>query len=179
MAKITITEALAEIPTIIKRIEKKRQFVAGFLYRASATRDPHEKDGGSATLIAQEMQSIKDLQNRIISIRSLVQKANNENKITISGETKTIADWLTWRREIAESHKSFLNSLSGSLANVRNEALRKGLQVVEKDSGALTDVVVNVNERELAEKIEGLETMLGTLDGQLSLKNATILIDVP
>ena len=48
---ITITEALAEIPTIEKRITKKQEFITNYLFRVSSTRDPHEKDGGSAELI--------------------------------------------------------------------------------------------------------------------------------
>lgn len=35
------------------------------------------------------------------------------------------------------------------------------------------DVVVNISEDELAKESEKLEEMLGALDGQLSLKNAT------
>ncbi len=54
MAKLTITEALAEIPTIEKRIEKKREFILNYLYRQSSVRDPHEKDGGSTVLIVRE-----------------------------------------------------------------------------------------------------------------------------
>lgn len=58
MAQTTITEALAEIPTIEKRIEKKSEFILNYLYRQSAVRDPHEKDGGSSTLIHRELQAI-------------------------------------------------------------------------------------------------------------------------
>ena len=38
---ITITEALAEVPTIGKRIAKKQQFVQDFLARQAIVRDPH------------------------------------------------------------------------------------------------------------------------------------------
>ncbi|MFA5152932.1 MAG: hypothetical protein WC554_10255, partial [Clostridia bacterium] len=100
MSKITITEALAEVPTISKRIEKKQEFIRSFLSRQSAVRDPHEKDGGSSVLIQRELQGIKDLQQRLIDIRSAIQNANAENVITVEGTTQTIADWLTWRREV-------------------------------------------------------------------------------
>jgi hypothetical protein len=36
--------------------------------------------------------------------------------------------------------------------------------------------VININEQELAKEIELLEDTLGQLDGQLSLKNATVPI---
>jgi len=111
MSEITITEALAEIPTIEKRIEKKEEFILNYLYRQSSVRDPHEKDGGSNVLITREKQAIADLQLRLIKIRSAIQKANSENSITIGAQTKTITDWLTWRREIAPKQQRFLLDL--------------------------------------------------------------------
>jgi hypothetical protein len=61
---------------------------------------------------------------------------------------------------------------------MRQNAARQGVNVTDKDAGFSSDFVVNVNERELADHIEELENTLGVLDGQLSLKNATILIDL-
>ncbi len=178
MAKLTITEALAEIPTIEKRIEKKHEFILNYLYRQSSVRDPHEKDGGSAVLITREKQAIQDLQLRLIKIRSLIQKANSENTITISEQTKSIVDWLTWRREVAPKHQRFLQDQISKINQMRQNAARQGVNVTDKDAGFSSDFVVNVNERELADQIEELENTLGVLDGQLSLKNATIFIDL-
>lgn len=178
MAKLTITEALAEIPTIEKRIEKKHEFIINYLYRQSSVRDPHEKDGGSAVLISREKQAIQDLQLRLIRIRSLIQKANSENTITIGEQTKSIVDWLTWRREVAPKHQRFLQDQISKINQMRQNAARQGVNVTDKDAGFSSDFVVNVNERELADHIEELENTLGVLDGQLSLKNATILIDL-
>ncbi len=178
MAKITITEALAEIPTIIKRIEKKEEFILNYLYRQSSIRDPHEKDGGSNVLIAREKQSIADLQERLIAIRSAIQKANSENTITIGNQTRPIVDWLTWRREIAPVRQEFLETMTRKINAMRQQAIKQGVSVTDKDAGFSSDFVVNINERELAEDIETLENILGTLDGQLSLKNATTMIEL-
>lgn len=178
MAIITITEALAEIPTIEKRIEKKNQFILNYLYRQSSVRDPHEKEGGSNVLISRELQAIHDLQERIIKIRAAIQKANSENTITVGNETRSIVDWLAWRREIASKQQQFLQEMMNKINGMRQEALRQGVGVTNKDAGFSSDYVVNLNERELADNIESLENVLGTLDGQLSLKNATISIDL-
>lgn len=178
MAKLTITEALAEIPTIEKRIEKKHEFILNYLYRQSSVRDPHEKDGGSAVLITREKQAIQDLQLRLIRIRSLIQQANAEHTITIGEQTRSIVDWLTWRREVAPKHQRFLKEQMDKINQMHQTAARQGVSVTDKDAGFSSDFVVNVNERELADHIEELETTLGTLDGQLSLKNATIVIDL-
>ena len=180
MSKITITEALAEVPTISKRIEKKQEFIRSFLSRQSAVRDPHEKDGGSSVLIQRELQGIKDLQQRLIDIRSAIQNANAENTITVEGTTRTIADWLTWRREVAPGEQRFTQTLFSQLQQLRQQAQQKGVNVLSSDKGEFSaDFVVNINEKELADKLENLEVVLGTLDGQLSLKNATILIELP
>jgi hypothetical protein len=176
--KITITEALAEIPTIEKRIEKKKEVILSYLYRQSSVRDPHEKDGGSNVLIAREKQAIADLQERLITIRAVIQRANSEHTITIGNQTRTIVDWLTWRREIAPTEQRFLHDLMSKINEMRQKAIKQGVSITEKDAGFSSDYVVNINERELAEKIEGLENILGTLDGQLSLKNATIMVEL-
>lgn len=178
MTKITITEALAEIPTILKRIEKKREFVQSFLYRQSAVRDPHEKDGGSSELIERERQAIVDLENRIIAIRNAIQNANQVNEITIGNQTRTINEWLIWRREVASGSKAFNGAIAAALKALRNEAMKKGLGVSDQDKGYSADYIVNVNEKKLAETIENLEDTLGKLDGQLSLNNARLMIEV-
>ena len=178
---ITITEALAEIPTIEKRIQKKQEFIKTFLFREASKRDPHEKNsaGSSAALIAQEMQAIRDLNYRRIQIRLAIQQANSRETITIMNETHTIAFWLSWRREVSDNTEAFYALLMRSLAQQRQIAMQKGIQMTSNQSPeTLSDIVVNLDERELAEEAERLENVLGILDGQLSLKNATILLDL-
>jgi len=176
---ITITEALAEIPTIQKRIEKKQEFIKSFLWRQANIRDPHEKTGGSATLVEQEFQAIRDLNERHIKIRLAIQAANAKETITVMGITHTIAYWLTWRREVSEKTESFLAALMRGLQQVRQTATSKGVQMTNSQSPeSLNDIVVNLSEKDLAGEAEQLENVLGILDGQLSLKNATILLDL-
>ena len=57
MAKLTITEALAEIKTIGKRLEKKREHVKGFLFRQDVFKDPFYSEGGSFSMIERERQA--------------------------------------------------------------------------------------------------------------------------
>jgi hypothetical protein len=175
---ITITEALAEVPTISKRIAKKQQFVLDFLSRQNGVRDPHEKDGGSVTLIQQNLQGIADLESRLIAIRSGIAASNAVTTITIGTTTRTITDWLTWRREVAEGQRSRLNNVAANLRAIRAKAQAQGVKVSENPEG-FTDFLVNINEKDLSEQIEALETTLGALDGQLSLKNATTTISLP
>ena len=180
MSKITITEALAEIKTIDKRLEKKRQFVLDYLVRQERIKDPLERDGGSVEAITRERQSIAGLEERKVQVRRAVQVANEGTELTVGKMTRAIADWLVWRREVAPDVQRFLQSMSVGIHNVREDAKRKGLAVITSGDIATNpaDVIVNVDERALAESIEMLEEVLGGLDGQLSLKNATTYIEL-
>jgi len=175
---MTITEALAEIKTINKRLEKKREFVSQFLWRQERIKDPLEKDGGSEETIKRERQAINDLEERVIKIRRAIQQANDATTVTILEVSRTVSEWLTWRREIAQNQQKFLAVLRTGIYNMRQEAQKKGLNIAQNKEAISSDndIVVNINEQELAKNIERLEEMLGTLDGQLSLKNATVLL---
>lgn len=178
MSKLTITEALAELKTIGKRLDKKKEFVLGFLLRQEMIRDPLEKDGGSVQAVAAERQSARDLQERVLLLRRGIQTANERETITIGGTTRSIADWLVWRREVAPWQQQMLGAIRNQINATRTDAARKGFALVAAtETSKPTDVLVNVSEKELAAEIENLENTLGTLDGQLSLKNATVLID--
>lgn len=175
---ITITEALAEIKTVQKRIEKKREFIGGFLARQDGIKDPLEKDGGSFQAIARERQGIADLEARVLAIRRGIQHANDQTIITINGAARSIADWLVWRRDVAPGQQQFLATLRSKINQVRDQARKQGANLVAATATPEkpTDYIVNINEQDLAKEIESLEETLGQLDGQLSLKNATVAI---
>jgi hypothetical protein len=185
MSKLTITEALQEIKTIGKRLEKKRQSISPYLVRDSRTRDPLEKDGGSEKFIHSERQAIADLENRVVAIRTAIQRSNLDSSITVGTKGRTVAEWLTWRRELSSGHKAFLSSISAGLTNVRDQVQKKGGKVVaaavaiNEVSGpdAPPQLIINIDERKLIQDIEEIEETLGTLDGKLSLFNATTVID--
>jgi hypothetical protein len=183
VAKITVTEALAELKTIDKRIEKKREFVNSYLVRQEMMKDPLEKDGGSVSAIQRERQSMSDLLERKVTIRRAIQAANAANSIKVGNTTRTIADWLVWKRDVAPFLSQSLVEIRHKVEATRVDAQKKGVAVfsgvaVVNDGAKPADLIVNVNEQELADEIEQLEETLGTLDGQLSLKNATVKIDV-
>lgn len=177
---MTITEALAEIKTIQKRIAKKREGIGPYLARQEAMKDPLEGEGGSVEFVRRERQAVADLEARIIELRQKIANANAATTLTVAGQTRSIADWLTWRREVAPGQQQFLRTLQGSIQNVRAQAQQKGLGVVsavaQVGDAKPNDVLVNISEVELAGEVDALEDALGTLDGQLSLKNATTVI---
>lgn len=179
MSKITITEALAEVKTIDKRIHKKREFIGAYLIRQAALKDPLEKDGGTYKAIDEAVQSVSDLNERKIAIRRSISMANATTDITICGVTRPIADWLTWKREVAPGMQMYYRSVQNGIDNIRKEAIRKEAVVVGAEADARPgDVIVHLDEKQLANDVEELEEILGTLDGQLSLKNATTTIEL-
>ena len=178
MDRLTITEALAEIKTINSRIENKSKFIANNIYRQDKMRDPLEKDGGQIIAVAAELQSINDLQLRKIAIRAAIQKVNQVTTVSVKGREKTIADWIVWKREVLPQYKGLLNNLSSQIANVRRDAMNKGVKVAEGAAAKTPDdVIINLNEYELKTEIENLSEVEGTLDGLLSLKNATVFVE--
>lgn len=178
MSKITITEALSELNLIDKRVAKKREFVTKYLVRQEAMKDPLVSQGGSERAIQQERQAIGDLQDRKIMIRRAINDVNATTELTIEKEKRTIAEWLIWRREVLPNYRNFLNSLSGGIAGVRRDAMQKGWNVVTGEGKLETDVVVHIDELELANEMEQLEVIEERLDGQLSLLNARTEIEV-
>src|SRR3990167_9133141 len=180
--RMTITEALAEIKTTGKRIAKKREAVACYIARQDNLKDPLANDGGSVEFIKRERQAIGDLENRIVELRAKIAAANARTGVTVEGETRSVADWLTYRREVAPGQQQFLNNLRGGLDGLRKQVAAKGLGLVNATATVNTaevkptDVWVNISEKGLAEEIEHLETVLGGLDGQLSITNATTTI---
>jgi DNA repair exonuclease SbcCD ATPase subunit len=180
MEPITITEALAEIKTISKRLAKKQEFIRGYIARNEGIKDPLEKQGGSAKMIAEERQSITDLEDRVVALRRGIQRANENTTVTINGVSRSIADWLTWRRDVAPGRRTFLTSLQQTLNSVREQAKKQGSALVQATAVTAetqpNDIIVNIDELEVSRAAEQLEDTLGTLDGQLSLKNATVVI---
>lgn len=175
---MVITEALAELKTLKKRIEKKEQFIRQYLVRQEQFKDPLASDGGSAEVLKREMQALRDLQDRFVKIRLAIQKTNEKETITIAGQTYSVAEWLIWRRDVAPLQSRFLQNLNQIVQQARMQAQKQGFNVAADGVASKpTDIIINVDEKQIAVDAEFLETVLGDLDGQLSLKNAVTLVE--
>lgn len=176
---LTVTEALAEIKTIGKRLEKKRQFVQQYMVHQNHVKDPLDKQGGSKQVVASELQAIADLEDRVVQLRAGILRANMGTELTLNGTTRSVQDWLTWRRDVSKGQVKFQQKLVQNVAEARRAAAAKELKVVEDGSDAGDhDLIVHVDEKKLFEKAEELEQTLGALDGQLSLLNARMEVQL-
>lgn len=172
---MTITEALAEMKTLIKRIQSKREYVTTYLLRIETLKDPL---GDSKKAIAEEMQAINDLETRLVDLRRAVNFQNDITTIEIEGLSKTIAGWIVWRRDVAPSRERFITQLRSKLNQARDQLRTQPMYATKEQSEKPLDMVVNVDEQALNEEAEQIKNILGQLDGQLSLKNATVEIKI-
>lgn len=186
--KTTITEALQEIKTIGNRLGKKRASLAPYIARDRRVIDPMgNTPGGSEAFIKSERQAIHDLEERIVSIRTAIQVSNLSSPLTVGGVTRKVAEWLNWRKEIAPESKAFVTSLSHNINSFRNEVQKKGGKTVFANAVQVNEgtspndppqMVINIDEKALLAEQDLMETILGELDGKLSLFNATTTIEV-
>lgn len=170
MPAVTISEALAQVQSIDQHIARKQQLIEAYLFRDAAVRDPLQDEGGTPAVLARELQSIEALRERKILIRRAVQAANQRADISHGNDTRSIADWLVWKREVVAHRTAFL------------EQIRRRIDQARRDTARTTaggNVVVHVNEKELEDELEALEELQGYLAGQLSLKNATTTVELP
>lgn len=174
----TITEALAELKTIDKRIDKKTAFISQHAMRESKVRDPLEKDGGSSKLLAEEMQAITDLELRKVTIRTAIQAKNLLTQLTLDGKGMSLAEWLHWRREVAAKRKGYIDGFRQGIISNRSKAAQRELKLSATETADAGYVIVHLDELALAKESEHLETILGELDGKLSLLNATTVLEI-
>lgn len=179
MTKMTITEALAEIKLINDKVNKKRGIVMDNLVRAKHIPDSLITKGGTPAVIASEVQSIIDLEARLSKIRCAIMAANLANTAECNGITDTLYGWLVWKREVARNRASFYEQIYSQTKRKIDQAVTQ-VQVYKNDAG--TPLVVEwetaLPYMEYATKHNDVTETLNKLDGILSLKNATIMIEV-
>lgn len=177
---MTITEALAEIKLVTSKIDKKKQFVLNNIGRQDGIKDPFEKDGGTNKLVSGEMQAITDLTERLVQLRTEIAAANAKTLLEVNGVSRSVANWLVWRREAAPIIKVFYDQLTRGVAGVRDNARTKGLAVVTSGQPATTaaDVIIEIDEMKLSKNVEMIQEILDRLDGKLSLHNAITTVEV-
>lgn len=177
--KITITEALSEINLITKKLDDKRNAILPALFIASHVIDPYTDN---KKYVAQEMQSLTDFQARLTKIRALIQKANLEHNITIGETTKSITEWLAWKKEVATKEIDFLKKVNQRLLDQSMQAQsRPSVYQVQEADKQITKIVEYKYALDLTtvtKRLEILNDIFENLDGQLSLKNATVTIDL-
>jgi hypothetical protein len=177
---LTITEALAEIKLIPKKIAKKLDFIREHSLTYNNQPDPLKATGGREKHIKEYKQAITDLIRNYEIIRQKIMEANLKESVTILGETKTIYEWLVWKRETYTTQLNVAKLYQGVEAEIKRLATRPELYKKEgwKEGDLPTFVTVkpNINIEAYRKEVEKWDDIYNKLDGKLSLKNATITI---
>lgn len=179
MTRMTITEALSEINLVKKKLEASKVEITGNVARAKHLDDPYASAGGSSTYNARKLHSIYDLQTRLVSLRSAIARANLDNKITVGSREMSIHDWLTWKREVSAFEDGLLRGISEKVkTHLNHTAKNPSVYKDNLDNTKLVEWELLVDQVAITKFQETLMETQEKLDGQLSLKNATITVEI-
>jgi hypothetical protein len=130
-------------------------------------------------MIQSETQALADLGRRLMKIRAGISRANLETEITVGEETRSVHDWLVWKRELSAPQAAFTKQVHQTVKNSL-DAIARQPQVYKDEAGAthLAKLVSNIDYAEWIKADEKLNEKLEVLDGKLSLKNATVTIEI-
>jgi hypothetical protein len=179
-AKYTISEALQELKTLDKRIVSTRDFILAYGIRQGSTIDPLDMEGGSHKEIPNRLRQLKDLLERKVQIRIAINQANAETQASVCGQTRTVAEWIVWRRDAFKQELESWRALQRKVLDARQQATTKALTIKEDGTQPtkVNEVACFIPEGEISKRIVQLEEIESVLDGKLSVVNATTLIEV-
>lgn len=177
-AKYTITEALAELKTLDKRIASTKDFILKYAVRQGSTIDPLDDEGGSHVVVPRKMQSIADLLDRKVKLRTAINAANSNTSLTIGSITKTVSEWIIWRRESFSTELDSFRQLQAKVLDARRQCAQADVKLIEdgKQPERVQEASCFISESYISKKIDELVEIESTLDGKLSLVNATTVI---
>jgi hypothetical protein len=179
MEKMTITEALAEVKLIGKKVEKKRETVLTNLTRVKIVPDPFkDEEGGANGALTREIQSVESHLARLCRIRGAIAKANLNTQLTLNESQKSVSEWLAWKREVAEGQLKFLADIPNK-TKAALDSFTKNPSVYKDPEGkvALHEIVTNLDYPLYLKKYEQQQDLFEQLDGKLSLLNATTVVE--
>lgn len=149
------------------------------MVRFSIEEDKFSKDGGAEKVLTSELQSIENLNLNLIKIRSAIMKANLENNIVIDGASLPIYSWLVWRKEVFNVLQRTYEDIWEKTKQEVDKSMRTP-QVVKDNEGKVIElarVIPNMNHVECQKIFQKISETNDSLDGKLSLANATIVIE--
>ena len=176
-----ITEAMSEIKLFVKKISSQRDFILRNLSREEWRKDPFEKDQTTQEAqVKAALQSVSDLEKNIVAYRYAITKANMKERISLEGMDMTVAEWLIWRREVLPLRKQLLHNLANQMASIGKDQqnTQRSYSGKDTDKSQLSNYIINVSDKWLKEETDKLEAIEQRLDGQLSMINANVEVDI-
>ena len=174
-----IIEALKEFPLIDKKIARNRRQLDGYSSIVLVGDDMKPFDLPFGDMAKQQLevdallQSTRDLTIRHGNLKRRLSLTNATVMVTISGETKSITEWIAFR----QSGASYLLHAQQALTNSAAEAQVHSRQT-DTSSGFKTHRFFSEKERN--DEIERLTDLVGSVDSTLEIVNATTdLLETP
>jgi hypothetical protein len=200
---MSITQALAEVKLLKKRLEKTGRYTK---YVALKTKTNNVDVEDFTKTAKANFQSFKDLLNRYNVIRSAIVVSNATASVTIGGKTYTIAEAVERKRSI-ETEEDMLQGLQNEWKHVKEEAEKHQrtqqerldkllLQELGKDSKtnveviqSLTDSFMRNNKADIIDPLgleavirqmnDDIEAFKTNVDWVLSESNGKTQIEIP
>ena len=172
MDKMKLIEAMKELKLIVAKISRNREETIKYSSGLSNEKPVFETEKAQSEYVARLIQSTEDLVKRYLDLKSAIEYTNLKTKVTIHGETRSISEWLVYKRNLAGIRHHAYQAANDSVALGRKS----------KDAAALKDVQIvrYYDEAVMNAKLRNLIEILGSLDGTLEVINATTeLMSVP
>ena len=156
-SNMKIIEALKEIKLIEKKIEENGKLVFKYSSQPDNIKLPFETEEQQKKEIRNLDQSTKDLIENMIILNKRISITNLKVQVEINGETRSIQEWILYRRKIYTLYMNFY------------ENMKVGRFTVEKD------VKINTffDERSKVDSIRRIEDTYHHIDRRLEVINAT------
>ena len=155
----------------MKKIEDKKRELSHYTLRPEQLVDPMLKSGSTSdAFVKAAVQAINDLAAYALKLKAAITRANKNTTLTVNGAVMTIEDAVVWKREVAPLLVDLYGGMLTQARNARAQAYKPNAEAPKW--------VVNFDEQEAMTKLEELKAALGRLDMDLSLLNATTLVEI-
>jgi hypothetical protein len=173
MTEVTmqLAEALTSIKTDKKKWETDKNFVMANVVRDDRLKDSLEAQGGTKTVLQRTLQSMEDHETQIVAKLYAIQGANREVKLTIGSKTKSVGEWIIWRREVAPMREKRFNELLSRIE--QSKQMVNNPRYVAAAPGQDLKVLVEIDEKKLLDTMKEHQDIMGAIDSKLSVLNAT------
>lgn len=163
MPALSITRALAEIALQKEQIVREINFVKEHVSLPANRIDPLANDGGSQKVLQSKMQSIRDKADYVGRLRRAIAHSNAETTVEVDYITKTVEEWLIWKRDI---YPLLLQATSSVSTTLTRSQLSK------------EEVINFLSPDEAFENLRELQNIYNRLDAALSESNAVTKVNV-
>lgn len=160
-----LIEAMKKLKIIRKRMQSNAELVQGYSAQPSCVIPKFGTLEAQAAEIEKLAQSTEDLANYYAELSSRINYTNLTTKVEIAGQTRTIHEWLQYKRILAREIQPVYMAMNDNRG--RQEMI--GIAVTQTD----VQLVRFYDEKVKNERLRYWQDLYETVDGRLEVVNAT------